>query len=139
MAQFDDAALDDEFPKKSKTPLILLGVAVVALLAVGAVLMGGGGPSLSPEELAVFEEAQTALRSDDYNAYPAGEKKLLATLEKYPDYVPAMSWLMQMYCAWGESLKFESQAFQLAAALTSLLISPQGVLQRVSIKILHLD
>jgi tetratricopeptide (TPR) repeat protein len=116
MAQFDDGALDnagDGTPKRSKKGLVM-GVGVAVAAGVGMLVMSGS-PSLSAEEEAVFLEAQNALRSDDYQAYPAGEGKLIAILEKYPGYVPAISWLMQLYCAWGEELRYESQAFQLAA------------------------
>lgn len=115
MVKWDDPALleDNPPPKKSKTPLFIgLGVAVLAAVVVAFFL--GGGPSLTPEEEKIFEEAQTALRTDDYDNYPAAEQKLLALLEKYPNHSPSISWLMQMYCAWGDVLKNEAEAIQKA-------------------------
>ena len=85
-----------------------------ALSVCLTLLAAGCQPKLTPEEQQVFEEAQKVLRSDDYTTYANGEKKLLAILEKYPDYAPAIVWLTQMYCAWGEALGFEVVAFKLA-------------------------
>ena len=112
MAKFDADALDDEdMPKKSKVPMIAGGVAV---LAVVGYLVLGGTSRLSAEELATFEDAQKALRTDDYGQYGAAEKKLLAIVEKHPDNVAPAVWLSQLYCAWGEELGSESESFRKA-------------------------
>jgi tetratricopeptide (TPR) repeat protein len=118
MVKWDDPALledPDPAKQKKKTLVIVAIVAGVLLAAVVGIFLATRGPSLTPEELKVFEEAQAALRTDDYEKYPAGEQKLLDLAQKYPNHVPSLAWLIQLYCAWGDVLKSEADTFQRAA------------------------
>src|SRR5207253_9389686 len=102
--------LDDDLEPKPKSKMPLMIGAAVAVVVIVGLIISMRGPSLSPEEMAVFEQAQKALRTDDYKNYPDGETKLKAIVEKYPNHVGAISWLMQLYCAWGDALKTESES-----------------------------
>jgi len=111
-ASVDAAAEAAERGGKSKAPVIVAGL-VVVLAAVGFLVFRG--PSELPkEDLAVFDEAQKLLRSDDYEHYGDAEKKLLEIVKKHPEHVSPMVWLMQLYCAWGEELQWEAAWFKKA-------------------------
>ncbi|GAB4292621.1 MAG: hypothetical protein Kow0090_06600 [Myxococcota bacterium] len=97
---------DEELKSKSKLPLFVgLGAAVIIIVVLAIVF---SGPSLSDEDKKVFQAASDALRTDDYKNYPDAERKLLQLAERYPNEPLVISWLAQLYLAWGDALGTET-------------------------------